>query len=113
VQAEQDVVAVTKNWTWDNEWSKYIARANQLIDEFCLLYEKNISIEDNRVQKVARENFEHSKVFLPNFTKEQRISSWNALKDVDFVKNLGTPKMHHELACYVADAMVFFANKNL
>ncbi|MBM3894199.1 MerR family transcriptional regulator [Candidatus Dependentiae bacterium] len=112
-QAEQEVVALTKNWTWDNEWTAYVRKSNEILSTFAAFYEKNTPIDDECVQALARENFEHSKILVPNLDKNQRIQSFEALKNVEFVKNLGSTMLHYELACYLADAMIFFVNKNL
>lgn len=112
-EATAEVTANTAGWTWEKDWTPYITRAKTIITDFEALFNNGIKATSPQAQALAQANVDHGKL-LQTLTKEKVLQNALLLRDKKFREiSGGGLYISDEVACYIADAMEYFANKNL
>ena len=109
VQAKVELKEKLAQWSWAEDWTPFLSKSKKIIAEFENLLDAGVSVDSEDVQFLARENFELGKKMMDQ-TKESILKNGLVLRDKSFAESLN---ISPELGCYIADAMDYFANKNL
>jgi DNA-binding transcriptional MerR regulator len=108
-ESEESIKQTLSTWRWVEDWTPYLAEAKKIQGEFEKKFDEGLSIDSAEVQLLARKNFEHGKK-AGITTKEAVVRPGILLRDKFYQEKIG---FSYELGCYIADAMDYFANKNL
>jgi DNA-binding transcriptional MerR regulator len=101
-----------KNWSKE-QWDDFGLEWNTICSELALLLEKNLAVDAPEVQKIIQRHFQ----WLPwkgSCTKEAYIGLGQGYTGFEWKKAFIKYDEHHpRLANFMAEAMEFYANKNL
>ena len=112
-QAENEIKKTIENWRWVEDWMPYLARGREIWAEFDELYEKGIKSEAPEALAVAEKQFNYVEE-VKKQTKKEFLQSAELLRDPNYRELSGlNAAVRDEVACYMADAMEYFANNNL
>lgn len=109
VQAKIELKEKLAQWSWAEDWTPFLSKSKKIMAEFEKLLDAGVPVDSPDVQLLARENFELGKRMMDQ-TKESILKNGLVLRDKSFAESLN---ISSELGCYIADAMDYFANKNL
>jgi len=108
-ESEQRIKEQLSTWKWVEDWTPYLTETKKIQVEFEKCFDEGDSIDSPNIQVLAKKYFEHGKK-IGMTTKEAVLRAGMILRDSVSAEAAG---LSPEFGRYFADAMDYFANKNL